>query len=110
MLRFKPEVRIGDFDERLYVVLRECCQWSYRKNIDVEINSIEDGAGVHMATSLHQFGLAVDIDTVGDKPADTQSIAEWMRRRLPAGYDVVFESNHVHVEYDPHRPALTKAV
>lgn len=108
MLRFKPEVRISDCDERLVVVLREACLWSMKTRVDVEINSIEDGAGVHLPNSLHGVGLAVDVDTVGDRAADIEEIAEWFRRRLPAAYDVVFEGDHVHVEYDAHRPPLLK--
>jgi len=108
MLRFKPEVRISDCDERIVVVLREACLWSLRTRVDVEINSVEDGGGVHMAGSLHGVGLAVDVDTVGDRAPDTEALGEWFRRRLPASYDVVFEGDHVHVEYDVHRAPLLK--
>ncbi len=107
MLRFKPEVRISLLTDRLVEPLAAACAWSVRRGIDVEINSIEDGAGVHMPTSLHAFGLAIDLDTVGDRQADTFSLAEWLRRVLPPGFDVVFEGDHVHVEYDAHRPPLS---
>lgn len=108
MLKFKPEVRISYFDERLAAPLAGACLWSLRNRIDVEVNSIEDGPGVHMATSLHYAGLAIDLDTAGDKAPDTQALAEFLRRWLPPGYDVLFENSHVHVEYDAHRPALLK--
>lgn len=104
-LRFKPDVRIGYLDERLVDVLRSATIWSLRAGVDVEINSIEDGADVHLPTSLHGVGLAVDVDTVGDRPDDLVALAQWFRRTLPAGYDVVLEADHVHVEYDVHRAA-----
>lgn len=109
-VRFKPEVRIGWLDDRLACVIAGACVWSLRNRIDVEINSIEDGAAVHMPTSLHAFGLALDVDTVGDKRADTLALGEWFRRTLPPQFDVVFEGDHVHVECDYHRPPLTSTV
>lgn len=110
MIRFKPEVRIGYIDARLADVLQAACVWSYRVRVDVEVNSIEDGFGVHMTDSLHYVGLAIDLDTVGDKEADTQELAEYLRRVLHPQYDIVFEGSHVHVEYDAHRPPLRRAV
>jgi hypothetical protein len=108
MLKFKPEVRISYFDDRLGPPLAGACLWSLRNRIEVEVSAIEDGPGVHLSTSLHSAGLAVDLDTTGDKAANTQALAEFLRRWLPPGYDVLFEINHVHVEYDPHRPAILK--
>ncbi len=110
MIRFKPEVRIGLLTSQLYDVLFYASVWSCRTRLDVEINSVEDGPGVHMASSLHYSGLAVDLDTAGDKEGDTRALAEYLRRALPTGYDVVFEGDHVHVEYDMKRPPLRKAV
>lgn len=108
MLRFKPDVRIGDMCFAIVFVFAECCLWSFRAGVDVEVNSVEDPAPGRVAGSLHAFGLAVDVDTVGDVDRDTAALGEWLRRRLPPDYDVVLESTHVHVEFDAHRPPLTK--
>lgn len=110
MLRFKPEVRIGFLGEPLTDPLAAACRWSARTRIDVEVNSIEDGPQMHSIGSLHAYGLAIDFDTVGDRTADLEQLAEWFRRTLPATYDVVFEGDHVHVEYDTRRPPLRRAV
>lgn len=110
MMRFKPDVRVRLCRDELALVLREASQWSLLERIDVEVNSIDDGADVHMAASLHGRSLAVDLDTVGDKAADTQALAEHLRRALPPGYDVLLEADHVHVEYDTHRPPLRRLV
>lgn len=109
-LRFKPEVRIVYLNSYLTHVFEAACLWSLRSRVDVEVNSVDDGAGVHLATSLHGWSLAVDLDTVADKPNETRELAEYLRRALPAGYDVIFETDHVHVEYDTHRPPLVKRV
>ena len=110
MIQFKAEVRIGRFTERIADVLLHAGAWSLLSRVGVEVNSVNDGPGVHMATSLHYFDLAIDRDTVGDKSTDLEQLAEYLRRWLDPQYDVVYENNHVHVEWDAHRGALTKRV
>jgi hypothetical protein len=110
MLRFKPEVRIVHFTAQLHEVLALATLWSLIVRVDVEVNSIDDGAPIHMSGSLHGKSLAVDLDTVGDKPADTAALGERMRVSLPPQYDVVFEGDHVHIEWDAHRGPLVKKV
>jgi hypothetical protein len=110
MLRFKPDVRIGYFSARLGDVLERASQWSLRHQVDVEINSVNDGPGVHLPTSLHYSDLALDLDTAGDKAADLERLAEHLRVWLDPQYDVVYEGDHVHVEWDAHRGPLRKPV
>lgn len=105
MVRFKPEVRIAYFHPRLAEILEYASVWSLRAGIDVEVNSINDSQ--HGATTLHVYDLAVDLDTAGDKPADLSKLYAWMARYLPAGYDVLNEGDHVHVEIDAGRKAVT---
>jgi len=105
MIRFKPDVRIHELTDQLVAIVRACAAWSGRSSVAVEFNSIDDGAGVHGADTLHGFSLAVDVDTVGDKPEDLDQLDRFLRRRLPIEFDVVFEGDHVHVEWDTHRPA-----
>jgi hypothetical protein len=110
MLRFKPEVRIRVFRAELAGALLEASLWSLLERIDVDVNAVDETPGIHMAGTLHGSSLAIDLDTVGDKAPDTQSLGEYLRRALPTGYDVLFEGDHVHVEYDTHRPPLRKMV
>jgi hypothetical protein len=107
MLSFKPDVRLVELSDPLIVLLRACAQWSLRSSIGVEVNSIDDGAAVHMATSLHGWSLAADVDTVEDRAPDTQQLGEYLRRVLPAPWDVIFEGTHIHAEFDVHRPVVT---
>ncbi|MCA1834332.1 MAG: hypothetical protein LC750_16680 [Actinobacteria bacterium] len=109
-IQFKPEVRIVELTAAIADVLVLAGRWSLRANVGVEVNSIDDGAGVHQAGSLHGSSLAIDLDTVGDRPADLEALAEWLRRTLPAGYDLVYEGDHVHVEWDPHRPKPFRSI
>lgn len=109
MLRMKPEVRFGYLDDRMVHALRAAALWSYRTRIDVDINSFEDTAPNRVTDSFHPIGLAVDLDTVGDVPADNEALADSLRRTLPPGYDVILEKDHVHVEADSHAPPLRRS-
>lgn len=52
------------------------------------------GDGVHLPTSLHYDGAAVDI-----RPAKDKREQLWIYRK--AGYAVLDEGNHLHVSKDP---------
>lgn len=107
-LRFKPEVRIVDLSARIAGVLELAALWSLRTRVDVEVNSIDDGAFGRLQNTLHGFSLAVDLDTVGDKQDDLEELAEYLRRTLDPQYDVVWEGDHIHVEWDVHRGPLMR--
>ena len=102
MLRFEPNVRITYLDNDMSLVLHHASVWSLLTGIGVVINSMSDG--VHNPGSLHPWGLGIDLDTEGDQPADLIQLAEYFKRVLPDGYDVIAEPDHVHVERDVHRP------
>ncbi len=100
-ISFKPEVRFNLFLPEMAKVLELASYWSAMNKMNVELNSGNDSA--HMSGSLHYFDLAVDLDTAGDKPEDLKSLHTYLSKTLPIGYDVIFEKNHVHVEWDAHR-------
>ena len=106
MLRFKPEVRIAHFNARLATMLETASIWSEINGVDVQVNSINDPAPNRVATSLHPFDLAIDIEPIGNIRSDRQALAEYFRRVLDPQYDVVYETSHVHVEWDAHRGPL----
>lgn len=107
-VQFKPEVRVYAFTPQLTCVLALAAHWSLRTRVGVEVNSIDDGAPGRVGDTLHGYSLAIDLDTVGDKLPDLQDLAEFLRRTLDPQYDLVWEGNHVHVEWDVHRPALMR--
>lgn len=109
MLRFKSTVRIGHFNEHLARMFDAACVWSLLTRVDVEVNSIRDGAPDRTATTLHPFDLAVDFDTVGDKLADLELLEDHFRRVLPPQFDVVYEDDHVHVECDMRRGPVRRS-
>lgn len=106
MLRFKPEVRIGVVNPHLVEMLTLASLWSAQHGTDVQVNSICDPAPGRVANSLHPFDLAIDIEPIGNATTDRQALAEYFRRHAGPDFDVVFESSHVHVEWDMHRGPL----
>jgi len=101
MIRFLPGFRARYWSPQLSMVLEASSRWSLATRVDVEVNHGVDG--VHGARSLHPDDLAWDLDTVDDVPTDLAALYEHLRVWLPTGFDVVFEGDHVHVEWDMHR-------
>ncbi|PHQ68463.1 MAG: hypothetical protein COB92_00595 [Robiginitomaculum sp.] len=59
------------------------------------------GDGTHSTNSLHYDGNAVDLRTNNLTQAQTTTVASALSTSLGSDYDVVVESDHIHVEYDP---------
>ncbi|AOY88636.1 hypothetical protein BKP64_10900 [Marinobacter salinus] len=69
---------------------------------DCVITSLLDGT--HSSTSLHYSGNAVDLRTrIFESTSVAESVARDLGDCLGADYDVVLESDHIHVEYQPKR-------
>jgi len=73
--------------------------WAARSGVEVGINSLRDHS--HMVGSLHYADFAVDLDTAGDLWYDLISLFDFLDEHLVAPFEVIFESNHIHVEFDP---------
>ena len=56
--------------------------------------------GVHSAGSLHYYGRALDFRTRDMGKARMKAYLQ-LKERLPRGFDVVLEHDHIHVEWDP---------
>jgi uncharacterized protein YcbK (DUF882 family) len=62
--------------------------------------------GRHMFHSRHYAGLAADFRTEDLKPNEIQQILEPMKNLLaPQGFQLILESDHLHIEYDPTDPS-----
>lgn len=64
--------------------------------LDVTITSGTDGQ--HMKGSKHYTGEALDIRLLGEQTADFQRS---LAARLGPTYQLILESDHLHVEFDP---------
>lgn len=73
---------------------------------DIWITSAADDAPGRLPNSLHKRSRAFDFRISNLKnPADKTVWAQKAKEQLGKDYDVVLESNHIHVEYDPKEEA-----
>ena len=68
-------------------------------NKDVVVTSGIDGT--HSTKSLHYKGRALDFRTNHLTDSERVEITDRLKADLGDDYDVVFEGDHLHVEYDP---------
>lgn len=66
---------------------------------ELVITSVVDGH--HSSSSLHYAGSAFDARTSYFTPGIRKSVADDVRSRLGFDFDVVLESDHMHVEFQP---------
>ena len=63
------------------------------------ITSVNDSD--HMVSSLHYKGLAFDCRTRDLTPMQISVIVRMLKEALTSEFDIVLESDHIHIEYDP---------
>lgn len=103
MLRWKAGVFCHLFRLEVALALHHASAWSEVSGVGVVVNALADSK--HSTNSLHAWDLAVDLDTDGDRLSHLAALHGYLARNLPAGYDVVLEGDHVHVEWDAKRGA-----
>ena len=66
---------------------------------EITVTSVCDGA--HSHTSLHYIGHAADIRTRDIDTEMQRDFTDTLIEKLGAEFDVVLESDHIHIEYQP---------
>jgi len=106
MIRFKKGVKLRGVRGAAFLILAKAEPiWDKRLNkqdfigVDLVVTSARDGK--HMKKSLHYMGLALDLRIRDFAKHEAKIAAKFLQRRLGRHYDVVLESDHIHVEYDP---------
>ena len=105
MLRVKKGVVFKDFKEHIIFLLEILCNLSEIIKKDIWITSANDGK--HSKNSYHYLDLALDIrirNLTSDeiKLVLTELTLDSGRYYLPF-FDIVLESDHIHVEWDERR-------
>jgi len=99
---FKPSVRVSDKDDgKIQQILNAATVCFHYCGYRATVTSIYDG--VRNAESLHLKYRAVDFRTRNMPLPDQFNIQELIASVLGEDFDVVLESDHLHVEYDPFR-------
>ena len=102
MIKFKQGTKISGIRPELILAILVAEGVYHKYSTDLVITSVNDGK--HSFTSLHYSGSAIDIRTRELPEADSiQAVGEEIRQGLSNEYDVVVESDHIHIEYQPKR-------
>ena len=95
-MRLKPGVRIHGVNATVVLALVVASDIYDAIGDDMIITSLIDGR--HMHGSLHYVGAAVDLRM----PTHfVEEIVDELKERLGDQYDVVLESDHIHIEFQP---------
>lgn len=103
MISFKDDtINPSSMTPQLLLAIMVADQVYGTYDTDVVITSLNDAN--HSETSLHYAGNAVDIRT-WTLPDDVSAsmVADEIKDKLNKHYDVIFESDHIHIEYQPRR-------
>ena len=99
-MRVKEGVKIAGLRPEILLAI-QVADLVYLKITGEEVWITEITGGTHGRGSLHYVGQAIDIRTRGLSKETIANIALEIRERLGENYDVVIESNHIHIEFQP---------
>lgn len=101
MLSFKePNESFSDLTEQMQIavfILADVVDWL--EPGDIVITSTTGGQ--HVPGSKHYAGRAIDVRT--RNWIEPQAVAEAVATVLGPDFDVILESDHLHIEFDPNR-------
>lgn len=101
-MKIKQGVDVKGIQPEILLGLEICHFVFTKRGIPLTITSCADGK--HGTNSLHYRGRAVDIrlpSRTSDEPEIDLAVLVECREALGEQYDIVLESDHLHLEYDP---------
>lgn len=103
-MKLKAGVKVSSIQPAVLLALVAAQEEYQKHNTELVITSADDSH--HASTSLHYSGNAVDLRTrtLPNPRIDGQQIANTLDEKLGRDYDVIFEGDHIHIEYQPRRP------
>lgn len=99
MLRIKHSVKMDGIKPQIALAASIAASVYDQFGCDCVITSITDGK--HMKKSLHYQGEAMDLRTRNVPKDQHIPLVNTLKGALGSEYDVVYEKDHIHVEYDP---------
>jgi len=98
-MRLKDGVSLNGIKPEVVVALIVCNDIFKNYGQDMVVTSVMDGT--HGSKSLHRYGYAVDIRTRNFQyQSDIDLVVKDMKEYLTEDYDIIKESDHIHLEYD----------
>ena len=99
-MKFKHGVKLQGVSAEIVAVWQVAETVYNNLGEDLVVTSVCEGQ--HGPNSLHYGGMATDLRTrVFKSEAYINEAASLIRGRLTDEYDVVVESDHIHIEFDP---------
>lgn len=99
LLKLKHSVNPSQIKPEINLAIQVALSlWSRQNEHVLTITSLADSQ--HSLTSLHYVGYAVDI-RIRELHSDPKDLSDALRDSLVSDYDVILESDHIHVEYQP---------
>lgn len=95
----KPGVKIEGARPELIIGLMVADTVYARYNTELVVTSIMEGR--HMTNSKHYDGLAADLRIKNVLAVRHMELLGALKNSLGWDFDVVLESDHIHIEYDP---------
>lgn len=100
IIRLKKGVEFSGIEIEILEAMLVASKVYYAHGYDTIVTSVLDGK--HSKHSLHYTGYALDLRTRHlSSSNDEEVIARKIAALLGKDYDVVLESTHIHIEYDP---------
>jgi hypothetical protein len=100
-MRLKSSVGLRGLQPELIPAMIIASEVYRELGFDFVLTSVTDSQEVHMKNSLHPKGYAMDVRTRNVPTEKHQALATELATRIGPQYDVVLESDHIHVEFDP---------
>lgn len=102
MLALKPGVRILGMKPETLLGLDICHSVYVAHNKPCTVTCGVEGS--HSRGSKHYAGMAFDLRTRHLLTSEREAIEKDLKASLQGDFDVVFEGNHWHIEFDPKDP------
>ena len=101
-MKLKPGVRIQGVSTEVAFIMPAIAAAFEKCGCELTITSVIDGK--HSRGSLHYSGNAIDLRTRHMHAESISRVVVLLKDALGDDFDVVKESNHLHLEYDPKEP------
>lgn len=102
-MRYKNGVIVYNMHPRIEEILQDdgCLDQYFREKLGRDCWITSGRGGQHMDLSLHWKGRAIDIRTWGFNDAQGRQAALDISELIGPDFDVIYEGDHIHIEYDP---------